>query len=169
MICSSFNKLWFCKKQVKEIARELLLHEVLCFSEKHILLTKVYWINQNLLYIFRGWELGMYSCWKICKARQRSHHSRSWRPVLKSTACRTKADGSKGFVRKCLSFTPVHTSTTTASGGRGGHGICSITFQVLCGCFSQANQKKGILGFGVSSFPLWCSGDLRRHARLTKI
>lgn len=40
----------FCKKQWKEIARGLLLHERLGFWEKHTVLAKVHSVNRKLLF-----------------------------------------------------------------------------------------------------------------------
>lgn len=142
--CSSFNKLWFCKKQLKEIAREILLLGVL------MLFRKTYRINQGLLnkpevtLCIPGKGIrGVHNCWKSWKGRGRSHPQRSRKPGLKEV-----------------------TSTTTTSRGSWPL-LCNL--QILCGCLSQTSWGKGTSGYIFSSFPLWCSGDLRKDARLTKI
>lgn len=57
-VFSSFNKLWFYKKQLNKIARGVLLHEVLCFSGKHSLLPKVHSVNRKPLCESQIRELG---------------------------------------------------------------------------------------------------------------
>lgn len=133
--CSSFNKLWFCKKQLKEIAREILLLGVL------MLFRKTYRINQGLLnkpevtLCIPGKGIrGVHNCWKSWKGRGRSHPQRSRKPGLKASAWGTEAGGPQGFVRKSHLLQPPP----------GDHGLCSATFRSCVGASHRQVGGRGL-------------------------
>lgn len=131
------------KKQWKEIARGLLLHELLGFLEKHTVLTKVRSVNQPEVTFFQVLDLAG------CRTVGRAGKLRTGKPPLKVTEVGMKVP---------VNFTSMNTCVTTASKT---HGFCSQFSKSCAGASYRQIRGRGFGG--------WQPPPGLCNARLTKI